>query len=62
MEKYIQASEWKNGQKWYHYTQRMRYPTALENADKEQYQNALQLLGAERQYNDDATLVGYQIS
>ena len=25
----------------------MRYPTALENADKEQYQNALQLLGAE---------------
>ena len=47
MEKYIQASEWKNGQKWYHYTQRMRYPTALENADKEQYQNALQLLGAE---------------
>ena len=37
MEKYIQASEWKNGQKWYHYTQRMRYPTALENADKEQY-------------------------
>ena len=26
---------------------RMRYPTALENADKEQYQNALQLLGAE---------------
>ncbi len=47
MEKYIQASEWKNGQKWYHYTQRMRYPTALENADKEQNQNALQLLGAE---------------
>lgn len=43
---YTQA-QWINGQKWYHYTQRMRYTTALENSDKEQYQNALQLLGAE---------------
>lgn len=42
---YTQES-WVNGQKWYHYTQRMRYTTALENSDKEQYQNALGLLGA----------------
>lgn len=46
MEKYISnPADWTNGQKWYHFTQRMRYPTALENADKEQYMNALQLLG-----------------
>ena len=45
MEKHYTTEDWKNGQKWYHYTQRMRYPVALENADKEQYQYALELLG-----------------
>ena len=47
MESFIKASEWANGQKWYHYTQRMRYPTGLENADKAEYQHALELLGTE---------------
>ena len=46
-EKYYTPEDWKNGQKWSHYTQRLRYPSALENSDKEQYQNALNLLGGE---------------
>ena len=47
MESYYTPQDYLTGQKWSHYTQRMRYPTALENADKEQYQNALNLLGGE---------------
>lgn len=34
-----------NGQKWNMFTQRMRYPVSLENADPEEYQHALELLG-----------------
>lgn len=33
------------GQKWNMFTQRMRYPTSLENADPEEYAHALELLG-----------------
>lgn len=33
------------GQKWNMFTQRMRYPTSLENADPEEYKHALELLG-----------------
>ena len=47
MESYYTPQDYLTGQKWSHYTQRMRYPTGLENADKEQYQNALKLLGGE---------------
>ena len=36
---------WKSGQKWDFYPQRMRYPTALENADPEGYRKAVDLLG-----------------
>ena len=39
---------WKDGQKWYHYTQRMRYPSVFENSDKAQFQNALKLMGADK--------------
>lgn len=48
MESYYTTNDWKTGQKWYHYTQRMRYPTALENSDKEQFQHALDLLGTDQ--------------
>ena len=41
------ADSYKDGQKWYHFTQRMRYPSVFENSDKEQFQNALKLLGTE---------------
>ena len=37
----------KNGQTWGMFTQRMRYPTSLENADVTEYNHALQLLGGE---------------
>lgn len=44
----FKADSYKDGQKWYHFTQRMRYPSVFENSDKEQYQNALKLLGTEK--------------
>ena len=47
MESFYTTEDWKSGQKWSHYIQRMRYTTALENSDKEQYQNALNLLGGD---------------
>ena len=47
MEPYYTTEDWKSGQKWSHYVQRMRYTTALENSDSKQYQNALNLLGGE---------------
>jgi len=37
----------KDGQTWGMFTQRMRYPTSLQNADPEEYKHALQLLGGE---------------
>lgn len=37
----------KEGQKWGMFTQRMRYPTSLENADANEYKHALELLGGE---------------
>lgn len=37
----------KDGQKWGMFTQRMRYPTSLENADVNEYNHALELLGGE---------------
>lgn len=42
----ITSQDYKNGQKWEFFTQRMRYPTSLENADKAEFERALQLLGA----------------
>ena len=38
-------NSWKDGQKWEFYTQRMRYPSSLENADTEGYKQAVELLG-----------------
>ena len=47
MEPYYTTEDWKSGQKWSHYSQRMRYPTGLENSDPVEYKNALQLLGGD---------------
>lgn len=41
----LKKDSWKNGQQWDFYPQRMRYPTALDNADPENYQKAVELLG-----------------
>lgn len=41
----LSSTSWKSGQKWDFYPQRMRYPTALDNADPEGYQKAVELLG-----------------
>lgn len=38
-------TSWQTGQKWEFYPQRMRYPTALDNADPEGYRKAVELLG-----------------
>ncbi len=38
-------NSWKDGQKWEFYPQRMRYPSSLENADPEDYKQAVELLG-----------------
>ncbi len=43
-------TEWRpdsyqSGQKWQYFPQRMRYPTTFSNANPEEYQHALQLLG-----------------
>lgn len=35
-------------QKWDHFPQRMRYPSNLDNADREQFKYALQLLGSDK--------------
>lgn len=37
----------KNGQTWGMFTQRMRYPTSLQNADVTEYNHALELLGGD---------------
>ncbi len=47
MQSYIDVNAWDQGQKWYHYVQRMRYYTGLETSDAEGYQQALQLLGGD---------------
>lgn len=47
MESFYTTEDWKSGQKWSHYIQRMRYTTALENSDPTEYKNALNLLGGE---------------
>lgn len=41
----LKKDSWKNGQQWDFYPQRMRYPTTLDNADPENYQKAVELLG-----------------
>lgn len=41
----LRKDSWKNGQQWDFYPQRMRYPTTLDNADPENYQKAVELLG-----------------
>ncbi|WP_444344762.1 SusD/RagB family nutrient-binding outer membrane lipoprotein [Phocaeicola coprocola] len=41
----LKKDSWKNGQQWDFYPQRMRYPTTLDNADLENYQKAVELLG-----------------
>lgn len=42
----IGKDDYKNGQKWQFFSQRMRYPSSLEIADGAEFQHALQLLGA----------------
>ena len=46
MEGLYGPNDWQNGQTWQMYVQRFRYPTALQNSDPEQFQNALNLMGA----------------
>lgn len=41
----LKKDSWKDGQKWDFYPQRMRYPTTLDNADPDNYQKAVELLG-----------------
>lgn len=41
----LKKDSWKNGQQWDFYPQRMRYPATLDNADPENYQKAVELLG-----------------
>lgn len=41
----LKKDSWKNGQQWDFYPQRMRYPTTLDNADPENYQKTVELLG-----------------
>lgn len=41
----LKKDSWKNAQQWDFYPQRMRYPTTLDNADPENYQKAVELLG-----------------
>lgn len=38
---------WEQGQSWKLYPQRLRYPSTLRDADKEEYLHALQLLGGD---------------
>lgn len=46
MEGLYSTDSWQTGQVWQHFVQRMRYSTAFESADAEEYQHALELLGA----------------
>lgn len=48
MEEYYKSDDYTTGQKYYHFPQRMRYPSSLENADAEQFQYALDLMNADR--------------
>lgn len=40
-------NSWEKGQSWKYYPQRLRYPSSLRDADKAEYDHALQLLGGE---------------
>ena len=40
-------NSWQSGQTWKYYPQRLRYPSSLRDADKTEYDHALQLLGGE---------------
>lgn len=41
------SNSWEQGQSWKYYPQRLRYPSTLRDADKVEYEHALQLLGGD---------------